>query len=128
VGLEVNHGRQLVGGGVTSTWTGAAGTAFWRLGQSVGLTVRGETLRDGGGAATGTAQTLQSLTISPWYFYREAQEGIFSGIERTSFRLPAFSLRPAVRIDHSSQPVFATASGDFRDTNLRGILELVYVF
>jgi len=73
-------------------------------------------------------QTLQSLTISPWYFYREAQEGIFSSIERTSFRLPAFSVRPAVRIDHSNQPVFETASGGFRDTNVRGILELVYVF
>jgi hypothetical protein len=127
-GLEVNHGRQLAGGGVTSTWTGAAGTAFWRLGKSVGVTVRGETLRDDDGVASGTTQTLQSLTISPWYFYREAQEGIFSSIERTSFRLPAFSLRPAVRIDHSNQPVFETASGGFRNTNLRGMLELVYVF
>ena len=128
VGLEVNHGRQLVGGGVSSSWTGAAGTAFWRLGNSLGVTVRGETLRDEDGVVTGTVQTLQSLTISPWYFYREAQEGIFSSIERTSFRLPAFSVRPAVRIDHSNQPVFETASGGFRDTNVRGILELVYVF
>ena len=128
LGLEVNHGRQLVSAGVTSSWTGAAGTAFWRLGNSIGVTVRGETLRDEDGVATGAVQMLQSLTISPWYFYREAQEGIFSGIEHTSFRLPAFSVRPAVRIDHSNQPVFETANGIFRDTNLRGILELVYVF
>jgi hypothetical protein len=128
LGLEVNQGHQLVGGGVTSTWTGAASTAFWRLGRSTGVSVRGETLRDKDGVAIGTAQTLQSLTISPWYFYREAQEGIFSSIEHTSFRLPAFSVRPAVRIDHSNQPVFETASGSFRNTSLRGILELVYVF
>ena len=128
LGLEANYGRQLRGGGGTSTWTGAVGTAFWRLGRSVGLTVRGETLRDKDGTATGTPQTLQSLTISPWYFYREAQEGIFSSIEHTSFRLPAFSLRPALRIDHSNQSVFETADGGFRDTNVSAILELVYIF
>lgn len=127
VGAELNHGRQL-GGAATATWTGFAGTAFWRLTRSVGLTVRGETLRDRDGVATGTPQTIRSLTISPWYFYREAQEGIFSGIEHTSFRLPAFSLRPALRIDDSDQPVFEAADGTFRRTNVRGIVELVYVF
>jgi hypothetical protein len=128
VGLEANYGRQLIGGGASGTWTGISGTAFWRLGRSTGLTVRGETLRDKDGLASGTPQTLQSLTISPWYFYREAQEGIFSNIERTTFRLPAFSLRPALRIDHSDQPVFETADGSLRNTNVRGILELVYLF
>lgn len=128
IGLEANYGRQLVGGGATGTWMGVSGTVFWRLGRSTGITLRGETLRDRDGLASGTAQTLQSLTISPWYFYREAQEGIFSNIERTTFRLPAFSLRPALRIDHSDQPVFETADGSFRNTNVRGILELVYLF
>lgn len=128
VGLEANYGRQLLGGGATGTWTGISGTVFWRLRRSVGLTVRAETLHDPDGVTTGTPQTLQSLTISPWYFYREAQEGIFSSIEHTTFRLPAFAIRPALRIDHSDQPFFPTASGAVRDTNVRGIVELVYLF
>jgi Putative beta-barrel porin-2, OmpL-like. bbp2 len=128
VGAEANYGRQLLGGGATGTWTGVAGTAFWRLGRSVGLSVRGETLRDKDGVLSGTPQTLQSLTISPWYFYQEAQEGIFSVIEHTSFRLPGFSLRPALRIDHSDQAVFETEDGNLRNTNVRGIIELVYLF
>lgn len=128
VGLEANYGRQLLGGGVTASWTGATATLFWRLGGSTGVTLRAETLRDADGVVSGTPQTLQSLTLSPWYFYREAQEGIFSNIERTSFRLPAFSLRPALRIDHSNQPVFEAADGSLRNTDLRGIIELVYLF
>lgn len=128
IGAEANFGRELVGGGVTASWTGVAATGFYRLGQSFGLSVRAETLRDKDGIVSGATQTLQSLTISPWYFYREAQEGIFSSIEHTSFRLPAFSLRPALRIDHSDQPIFQDADGNFRDTNVRGIIELVYVF
>ncbi|MGH7537001.1 MAG: outer membrane beta-barrel protein [Gemmatimonadales bacterium] len=127
LGAELNRGSQRVAG-PTSSWTGVAGTAFWRVGRTVGLTARGETLRDRDGVASGTPQTLQSLTIAPWYFYREAQEGVFSSIERTSFRLPAFSLRPALRIDHSDQPVFQTSDGGFRRTNVRGIIELVYIF
>lgn len=128
VGIEANLGSELLGGGAKATWTGIAGTAFYRLGRSSGLTVRAETLRDKGGLLTGTVQTLQSLTISPWYFYREAQEGIFSNVEHTSFRLPAFSLRPALRIDHSNQAVFPHADGSLRDTNVRGVVELVYLF
>ncbi|HJQ66141.1 MAG TPA: outer membrane beta-barrel protein [Gemmatimonadales bacterium] len=128
IGVEGNFGRELVGGGAAATWTGLAGTAFYRLGQSFGLSVRAETLRDKDGLLSGTVQTLQSLTISPWYFYREAQEGIFSNVEHTSFRLPAFSLRPALRIDHSNQAVFPDADGSLRDTNLLGVVELVYLF
>ncbi len=128
IGIEGNFGRELVGGGAAATWTGVAGTAFYRLGQSFGLSVRAETLRDKDGLLSGTVQTLQSLTISPWYFYREAQEGIFSNVEHTSFRLPAFSLRPALRIDHSNQAVFPHADGSLRDTNVLGVLELVYLF
>ena len=37
-GVEANYGRQLVGGGATGTWTGVSGTAFWRLGRSMGIT------------------------------------------------------------------------------------------
>jgi hypothetical protein len=109
-------------------WTGAVGQAFWRIGHSSGLTVRGEVLDDPDGVTTGTPQTLRSLTISPWYFYREAQEGVFSNVEFTTFRLPAFSLRPALRFDHSTQPVFEAKGGSLKNSNLTALVELVYIF
>lgn len=121
--VEAHRGSQP---GVT--WTGVVGQAFWRLGAATGITVRGEVLDDPDGATTGTPQTLRSLTVSPWYFYREAQEGVFSNVEFTSFRLPAFSLRPALRIDHSSQPVFETKDGTLKRSNLTALVELVYLF
>ena len=120
---EAHHGSEQ-----GTQWTGVVGQAFWRFGQSTGLTVRGDVFDDPDGARTGTAQTLQSLTISPWYFYREAQEGVFSNIEFTTFRLPAFSLRPAVRFDHSSQPVFESKDGTLKQSNVTALVELVYLF
>jgi hypothetical protein len=126
LGLEANHGMQR-GSGTSLKWTGAAATAFWRAGRSVGLSLRGEVLDDPDGASTGVAQTLSSLTISPWYFYREAQEGVFSNIENTTFRLPAFSLRPAIRFDRSTAAFF-DATGGPRRTNVSAVVELVYLF
>jgi len=129
VGAEVNRGRQRAGGGgAVATWTGGAVTAFWRLGRSTGLSVRGEVLDDPDGFTTGTPQTLRSLTISPWYFYREAQEGVFSAIEHTSFRLPAFALRPALRFDHSTTAFFEDHTGGFKRTHVSAVVELVYLF
>ncbi len=109
-------------------WTGVVGQVSWRVGRSSALTVRGDVMDDPNGARTGTAQKLSSVTISPWYFYREAQEGVFSNVEFTSFRLPAFSIRPAVRIDHSNQPVFAKRDGSLVRSNLTALVELVYLF
>jgi len=98
------------------------------VGRSTGLTVRGEVLDDPNGARTGTAQKLSSVTLSPWYFYREAQEGVFSNVEFTSFRLPAFSIRPALRIDHSDQPVFEKKDGTQTRSRVTALVELVYLF
>src|SRR5213594_2493807 len=123
VQAEAHHGSQQ-----GTKWTGVVGQAFWRVGRSTGLTVRGEVFDDPDGARTGTAQQLQSLTISPWYFYREAQEGVFSNVEFTTFRLPAFSIRPAVRIDHSDRPVFEKKDRSFARSNLTALEELVYLF
>src|SRR6266480_207180 len=120
---EAHHGSQQ-----GTTWTGVVGQAFWRVGRSTGLTVRGEVLNDPDGVRTGTVQKLSSVTISPWYFYREAQEGVFSNVEFTTFRLPAFSIRPAVRIDHSDQPVFEKKDGSLVRANLTALVELVYLF
>ena len=120
---EAHHGSQQ-----GTKWTAVVGEAFVRVGHSTGLTVRGEIMDDPDGARTGTAQKLSSVTISPWYFYREAQEGVFSNVEFTTFRLPAFSIRPAVRIDHSDQPVFEKKDGSLARSNLTALVELVYVF
>lgn len=127
LGLELNHGRQREAG-TDLTWTGAAATLFWRLGRSLGLSVRGEVLDDPDGGATGTAQTLRSLTVSPWYFYREAQEGVFTNVENTTFRLPALSVRPAIRFDGSTQGVFEDRAGNLKRSNLTAVIELVYLF
>src|SRR5437762_496 len=123
VQAEAHHGSQQ-----GTTWTGVVGEAFWRAGRSTGLTIRGEVMDDPAGARTGTAQKLSSVTISPWYFYREAQEGVFSNVEFTNFRLPAFSIRPAVRIDHSTQPVFQKKDGSLVRSNVTALVELVYLF
>ena len=120
---EAHHGSQA-----GTTWTGVVGQAFFRAGRSTGLTVRGEVLDDPDGARTGTVQKLSSVTISPWYFYREAQEGVFSNVEFTTFRLPAFSIRPAVRIDHSDRQVFEKKDGSLVRSNVTALVELVYVF
>src|SRR5467141_2001654 len=120
---EAHHGTEAA-----AHWTGVVGQAFWRVGRSTGLTVRGEVLDDPDGVRTGTVQKLSSVTISPWYFYREAQEGVFSNVEFTSFRLPAFSIRPAVRIDHSDQPVFEKKDGSLVRSNVTALVELVYLF
>src|SRR6266705_7003643 len=106
VQAEAHHGSQQ-----GTTWTGVVGQAFWRAGRATGVTLRGEVMDDPDGVRTGTAQQLSSVTISPWYFYREAQEGVFSNVEYTTFHLPAFSIRPALRIDHSDQPVFEKKDG-----------------
>ena len=125
--VEGNRGSQR-DAGANLTWTGAVGTAFWRATRSVGISVRGEILDDADGVTTGTPQTLKSLTISPWYFYREAQEGVFSNVEFTTFRLPAFALRPALRFDRSDQPFFEDRNGALRRSNLTAVVELVYLF
>src|SRR5213592_1319912 len=123
VQAEAHHGSQQ-----GTTWTGVVGQVFWRVGRSTGLTARGEVLNDPDGARTGTAQKLSSVTLSPWYFYREAQEGVFSNVEFTSFRLPAFSIRPALRIDHSDQPVFEKKDGTQTRSRVTALVELVYLF
>ena len=120
---EAHHGSEAA-----TNWTGVVGQAFWRVGRSTALTVRGEVMDDPDGVRTGTVQKLSSVTISPWYFYREAQEGVFSNVEFTNFRLPAFSIRPALRIDHSDQPVFEKKDGSLVRSNLTALVELVYLF
>src|SRR5216683_7907219 len=127
VQAEAHRGMQR-NAGTNLDWTAVVGQVFWRASRSIGISVRGESLQDASGVTTGIPQTLQSLTISPWYFYREAQEGVFSNVEFTTFRLPAFSLRPAVRFDHSTTAFFRAKDGSLKRSNVTAVVELVYLF
>lgn len=127
VGAELNFGREREPGG-DLTWGGGAGTAFLRLGRSVGLTARYDHLSDADGLLTGTPQVLRSMTVGPTWFYSQAQEGIFSNIEHTRFHIPQIAVRAALRLDYSTQPFFATSGGGLGRSDTRGVVELVYLF
>src|SRR5213592_4417212 len=126
-GAELNFGRERQTSG-DLTWGGGAATAFLRLTRTVGLTARYDHLSDSDGALTGTPQVLRSVTVGPIWFYSQAQEGIFSNIEHTTFHLPQIALRAALRVDYSTQPFFENASGGQERTDTRAVVELVYLF
>src|SRR5437764_789842 len=127
VGTELNLGRERDAGG-NLTWGGAAATAFLRLGHRIGLAARYDHLSDSGGALTGTPQVLRSVTVGPMWFYSQAQEGIFSNIEHTTFHLPQIALRAALRVDYSTQPFFETTSAGQERTDTRAVVEFLYLF
>jgi len=127
VGTELNLGRERDAGG-NLTWGGAAATAFLRLGHRIALAARYDHLSDTGGALTGTPQVLRSVTVGPMWFYSQAQEGIFSNIEHTTFHLPQIALRAALRVDYSTQPFFETTSGGQERTDTRAVVEFLYLF
>ena len=127
IGAELNAGREQ-NPGAALTWRGGAVTAFARLGRTLGFTGRYDQLEDPDGLRTGTPQILRSVTVGPMWFFSSAQEGIFSNIEHTTFHLPQIALRGAVRFDRSSQPFFANAAGSLTRTDIKGIIEVVYVF
>ncbi len=127
VGTEVNLGREQQPPG-NLTWGGGTLTAFVRLGRAVGVAARYDHLEDTDGTLTGTPQVLRSVTVGPMWFFRRAQEGIFSNIPHTTFHLPQVAVRAALRLDRSSQPFFPDANGGLDRTDTRGVVELVYLF
>src|SRR5438128_40553 len=127
LGTEVNLGRERDTPGTNLTWTGVAATGFARLGRRWGLTARVDYLDDRDGVL-GAGTILQSLTAGPIWFFRSAQEGIFSNIEHTTFHLPQVGIRAAVRLDRAHAPFFVDASGALPRTDTRAVLELVYLF
>lgn len=127
VGSELNLGKEREAPGVSLTWTGIAATGFARVGTTWGVTARYEYLDDRDGAL-GAGTILESLTAGPIWFFRSAQEGIFSNIEHTTFHLPQVGIRAAARLDRARAPFFEDASGALQRTNTRGVLELVYLF
>ena len=127
VQAEANFGREQ-DQPANLSWGGGALTAFVRLGRSIGVAARYDQFEDKDGALTGTPQVLRSITVGPMWFYRSAQEGIFSNIEHTTFHLPQVALRAALRIDRSSEPFFVNSSGGSERTDTRAVLELLYLF
>jgi putative OmpL-like beta-barrel porin-2 len=127
VGAEASLGRER-DEPQDVTWAGAAVTAFVRLGPSLGVAARYDHLEDKDGALTGASQVLRSVTVGPMWFFRRAQEGIFSNVEHTTFHLPQVAIRAAIRVDRSSQPFFENPSGGLERTDTRGVVEVVYLF
>lgn len=119
--------RGALTGGGSARWYGAELGVFRRLGESFGALARAEVFRDRDGARTGTRQTMESYTIAPVYFIGAGREGVFANIEHTTFRIPKFQLRAEVRLNHSSVPVFATATGS-SNWGLQLALQLVTLF
>ncbi|HYT83079.1 MAG TPA: outer membrane beta-barrel protein [Gemmatimonadales bacterium] len=127
VGAEASFGREPDQPASVS-WGGGTLTAFLRVGPSVGISGRYDHLEDSGGALTGTPQVLRSVTVGPMWFFRRAQEGIFSNVEHTTFHLPQVAIRAALRLDRSSQPFFETSGPGLERTDTRGVVEVVYLF
>ena len=127
LGVEAHTGRERESGN-SLKWNALAATAFWKLSNRFGFAARYDRVADASGVLTGTAQTLQSVTVGPLWYFRSAQEGIFTTIEHTRFRLPQVAVRTALRFDHSSQPFFADAQGGLRNSDTRAVVELVYLF
>jgi hypothetical protein len=127
VRAEANFGRER-DEPANLSWGGGVLTAFVRLSRSIGVAARYDQLEDKEGVLTRTPQVLRSITVGPMWFYRSAQEGIFSNIEHTSFHLPQVALRAALRIDRSSEDFFDNSSGGLERTDTRAVIELLYLF
>ncbi len=128
VGVELNLGSERDGVGGRQSWAGAAATGFWRLGSRLGVSARYDHLDDARGVVSGVPQVLRSFTVGPMWFYRSAQEGIFSNVEHTTFHLPQIAFRAALRVDYSTQPFFRTSGGGLDRRDTRGVVELLYLF
>ena len=124
---EVNFGREQ-DQPANLPWRGGVLNTFARLGRSIGVAARYDQLEDKEGVLTGTPQILRSITVGPVWFYRSAQEGIFSNIEHTRFHLPQVAVRAALRTDRTTAPFFVTASGGLETTNTRAVIEVLYLF
>ncbi len=126
---EANYGgdRGALEGGSDAVWYGGLLTLFGRLSPHVGITARGEALRDRDGARTGEVQTLRSLTLAPVYLVGTGREGIFANVEHTTFRIPRIQIRAGIRYDHSSVDFFEGPDGPARGA-IRYLAEAVVTF
>lgn len=119
--------RDVFPNGGDATWKGGMITAYHRFNRHLGVAARAEVLKDRDGARTGTAQTLESYSIAPQYSLGVGRDGIFANVSHTRIRIPRLQLRGEVRINHSDQPFFETASG-MDNWNIEYRLQLVTTF
>ncbi|MEO6707962.1 MAG: outer membrane beta-barrel protein, partial [Planctomycetota bacterium] len=70
LGLEGLYGEEegASAGGNMATWNGAAGYFRHNFSKTASIALRGETFYDADGTRTGTAQRVQSLTLTPQVF------------------------------------------------------------
>jgi hypothetical protein len=114
------------------------GTAKWyadmlfihhRFGGHLAGTLRGDYLDDSGGSRTGTPQILRSVTLSPQYLFGGGFYGIYRTLDRTSLRLPEFTLRLDLRWDRSNEAVFrSSTTGVGRNDGRSAALQTVFLF
>lgn len=127
LGAEADAGAERRGG-TNAAWLGVSATGFWRFARQLGLAARYDRMDDADGALFGRALVLESVTVGPMWFYRSAQEGIFSNIEHTRFHLPQVAVRAALRLDRASVPFFVDATGAAQRTDTRALVEIIYLF
>lgn len=117
--------------GDTGRWYGEMLFVHTRFGAHWAATLRADVLDDPQGARTGTPQVLRSLTFSPQYLVGGGFYGLFRTLDRTSLRLPELAVRLDLRLDRSTEPVFATNDtneGAGRRDHASATLQTVFVF
>jgi len=120
--------HSAVGGG-TAKWYADMFFVHHRFGRHLAGTLRGDYLDDGGGSRTGTAQILRSVTVSPQYVFGGGFYGVYRTLDRTSLRLPEFTLRLDLRWDRSSEAVFRSSTeGVGRNDAYSATLQAVFLF
>ncbi len=129
LGGEFNYGieENSAPAGGDADWIGGVLTGFLQLADGFGVTLRYDVFDDRDGSRTGGARTLQSFTVAPMLFYKRAVTGIFSTVPQTSFALPEFALRAALRYNKSNDEFFADDAG-LRDDQTSVVLEGVFIF
>jgi hypothetical protein len=115
--------------GGTAKWYAAMLFSHYRFTRHWAATLRLDIFDDQGGALSGVAQTLRSLTLSPQYLIGGGFYGIFRYLDRTSLRLPEAAVRLDLRYDHSTAPVFATRqAGAGKRDHGSATLQTVFLF
>jgi hypothetical protein len=129
-GEEFVYGREphSAADGGTASWFGDMFFTHHRLGRHWALTLRTDYLDDIGGSRTGRRQILRSLTLSPQYLVGGGFFGLWRTLDRTSLKIPEVAVRLDLRLDHSTERVFASKTDEPRRDNFSSTLQIVYVF
>jgi hypothetical protein len=112
----------------TASWFGDMFFTHHRLDRHWALTLRTDYLDDIGGSRTGRRQILRSVTLSPQYLVGGGFFGLWRTLDRTSLRIPELTVRLDLRLDRSTERVFASKTDEARRDNRSATLQIVYVF